>query len=159
MDETAEDLDFLRLSEKWIRIVNKIDANEKSPRDFGTGDLLHCSEIHTVMAIGKNPSANITSLSENLGISKSAISQMVKKLEKKDLVERWHDEGNRKDIRLLLTPRGKIAYLGHAQHHAKIYAGMYRRLGSLKNSEFDLISHFLSAVEETFDECDEGIAP
>ncbi|WP_048146241.1 MarR family winged helix-turn-helix transcriptional regulator [Methanoplanus limicola] len=145
--------DFLKLSDKWIRILNKIEEHEKSPRDFGTGDLLHCSEIHTVMAIGKNPGINITSLSELLGISKSAISQMVNRLEKKKLAEKYQNSDNEKAVLLRLTPQGNIAHLGHEQHHAKIYALMHRKLGEITEQEFNLIMRFLSAIEETFDEC------
>ena len=78
--------DLLKISEVWIRILNKMDVDEKVPKDFGSGDLLHCSEIHTIMAIGKNPGINVTNLSRLLGISRSAISQMMNRLKKKGLV-------------------------------------------------------------------------
>ena len=144
--------DFLKLSERWIRILNKMDASEKCPKDFGSGDLLHCSEIHTIMAIGKNPDINLTSLSRLLGISKSAISQMINRLTRKSLVEKHRDPDNDKEILLHLSPRGTIAYLGHEQHHAKIYAGMHRRLGDITDDQLALITRFLSAIEETIDE-------
>jgi len=144
--------DMLKISEVWIRILNKIDADEKCPKDFGSGDLLHCSEIHTIMAIGKNPDINITNLSRNLGISKSAISQMISKLERKNLVEKHRDPDNDKEILIRLSPRGIIAFLGHEQHHAKIFALMHQKLGDINGEQFALIIRFLSAIEETFDE-------
>ena len=148
--------DVMKISEIWIRILNKMDAHEKAPRDFGSGDLLHCSEIHTIMAIGKNRDISITNLSVLLGISKSAISQMITRLVKKDLVERHRDPANDKGILIRLSPRGTIAYLGHEQHHAKIYARMHRNLGDLTIAEFDLILRFLAAIEETIDEAGHG---
>ncbi|MDD4300444.1 MAG: MarR family transcriptional regulator [Methanomicrobium sp.] len=154
MSKKIQGIDFSKISEKWIRILNKIDSEEKTPKDFGTGDFLHRSEIHTIMAVGDNPGINVTNLSEILGISKSAISQMIKKLERKKLIERFVEEENKKEIRLVLSPKGKIAYLGHEQHHARIFAKMHSKIGSLNISEFELISGFLSAVEETFDECE-----
>ncbi|MDD3407792.1 MAG: MarR family transcriptional regulator [Methanomicrobium sp.] len=154
MSKKIQGIDFSKISEKWIRILDKIDSEEKTPKDFGTGDFLHRSEIHTIMAVGDNPGINVTNLSEILGISKSAISQMIKKLERKKLIERFVEEENKKEIRLVLSPKGKIAYLGHEQHHARIFAKMHSKIGSLNISEFELISGFLSAVEETFDECE-----
>ncbi len=148
--------DLLKISEVWIRILNKMVADEKIPKDFGSGDLLHCSEIHTIMAIGKNPKINLTSLSRLLGISRSAISQMTNRLEKKDLVEKHRDPDNDKEILLCLSPKGTIAYLGHEQHHAKIYARMHHNLGDLSDEEFALIIRFLSAMEETIDRADHG---
>jgi len=147
---------LLKISETWIRVLNKMDAHEKSPKDFGSGDMLHCSEIHTLMAIGKNPDVNLTNLSRLLGISKSAISQMVSKLAKKDLVEKHRDMENDKEVLLHLTPRGTIAYLGHEQHHAKIYARMHRNIGDLTDDQFALILRFLGAIEETIDESGHG---
>ena len=146
--------DLMKISEIWIRIFNKMDADEKVAKDFGSGDLLHCSEIHTIMAIGKNPDINLTRLSHLLGISKSAISQMAGRLTKKNLVERHRDPDNDKEILLCLSPKGMIAYLGHEQHHAKIYARMHRNLGDLSDKDAALILRFLSAMEETLDDRD-----
>lgn len=146
--------DLLKISEVWIRILNKMDADERVPKDFGSGDLLHCSEIHTIMAIGKNPGINVTNLSRLLGISRSAISQMMNRLQKKGLVEKHRDPDNDKEILLRLSPKGTIAYLGHEQHHARIYARMHRNLGDLSHEELSLILRFLSAMEETIDGVD-----
>jgi DNA-binding MarR family transcriptional regulator len=146
------DQDMRKVSEQWIRILNKMDADEKCPKDFGSGDLLHCSEIHTIMMIGKNKDINPASLSLLLGISRSAISQMISRLVQKNLVEKHRDPNNDKEILLRLSPRGTIAYLGHEQHHAKIFARMHRNLGDLTDEQFALILRFLSAMEETIDE-------
>lgn len=148
--------DLLKISEAWIRVLNKMEAHERSPKDFGSGDLLHCSEIHTVMAIGKNPDINLTNLSQLLGITKSAISQMVSRLAKKDLVEKHRDPANDKEVLIRLTPRGTIAYLGHEQHHAKIYARMQQNVGDLTEDELALILRFLAAIETTVDESGPG---
>jgi DNA-binding MarR family transcriptional regulator len=146
------DQDMRKVSEQWIRILNKMGADEKCPKDFGSGDLLHCSEIHTIMTIGKNKDINPTTLSLLLGISKSAISQMISRLVRKNLVEKHRDPDNDKEILLRLSPRGTIACLGHEQHHARIYARMHQNLGDLTDEQFALILKFLSAMEETIDE-------
>jgi len=144
--------DLLQFSAAWVRILNKMDAMEKCPRDFGSGDLLHCSEIHTVMAIGRHPAITVTELSSVLGISKSAISQMITRLEKKNLVERTRRPGNEKEVLLRLTPHGTIAYHGHEQHHAKVFARMQERLGNLTPEQIRFVAGFLAAIEETADE-------
>jgi len=148
----TERTDLQKLSEAWIRILNKINADEKTPKDFGSGDLLHCSEIHTIMAIGRHPDINITNLAHLLGISKSAISQMITKLERKNLVEKHRDPANEKEILCRLSPRGTIAFLGHEQHHARIYATLHAKLNDLSEEDLGLILRFLTAVDETFGE-------
>lgn len=149
--------DMLKISESWIRILNKMEADQKAPRDFGSGDLLHCSEIHTIMAVGTNPDINLTNLARVLGISKSAVSQMISRLARKNLVEKHRDPDNDKEILLRLSPRGIIAHLGHEQHHAKIYARMHQRMGDLSGDQLAVIIRFLSAIEATLDESDQGV--
>lgn len=151
------DSDLLILSESWIRILNKMEADQKAPRDFGSGDFLHCSEIHTIMAVGTNPDINLTNLARVLGISKSAVSQMISRLARKNLVEKHRDPDNDKEILLRLSPRGIIAHLGHEQHHAKIYARMHQRMGDLSGDQLAVIIRFLSAIEATLDESDQGV--
>lgn len=142
----------MQLSAAWIRILNKMDAMEKCPRDFGSGDLLHCSEIHTLMVIGHHPDVSVTDLASILGISRSAASQMITRLVKKNLVEKHKKEGNDKEVLLRLSPHGTIAFLGHEQHHARVFARMQERIGDLSPEEFRFISTFLAAIEETADE-------
>lgn len=149
---TVTSQDLICLSESWIRILNKMEAMEKHPRDFGSGDLLHCSEIHTIMTIGKNPDVNITVLSGLLGISKSATSQMITRLAKRGLVEKYQNYENSKDILIRLSAKGRIAFLGHEQHHAKIYARLYQKLGPMSDEEFQFLSRLFHVIEETSDE-------
>ena len=93
---------------------------ENQPRDFGTGHPLHRSEIHTVQAIGDEPGIGVTRLAEILDITKGAVSQMVAKLVRKKLVEKTYSRENARDVRLLLTPLGKIAYHGHDVFHEEM---------------------------------------
>jgi len=148
----AKDPDILQVSATWIRILNKMDAMEKCPRDFGSGDLLHCSEIHTMMVIGQRPDINITDLAASLGITKSAISQMISRLARRNLVEKRRNPDNDKEILLRLTPHGTIAFLGHEQYHARIYARMQEKLGAMTDEQYRFLAAFLGAIEETADE-------
>ena len=49
---------------------------EKTPKDFGTGDLLYGSEIHTIVAIGKNPGSNMTEIAEIMDITKGGVQKI-----------------------------------------------------------------------------------
>lgn len=144
--------DMIRLSESWIRMLNKMEVIEKCPKDFGSGDLLHCSEIHTLMVIGKTTDINLTELARILGISKSAASQMITRLLKKNLVEKTKSPENSKEIIIRLSAKGRIAFLGHEQYHAKVYARMYQKLGPLSDEQFLFLTRLLQVIEETADE-------
>ena len=144
--------DIMELSARWDRLLNKMDAIEKTPRDFGSGDLLFRSEVHTLMAIGKNPGTNITELAGRSGTTKSAVSQMVDKLCRRNLVEKYRSPDNEKEIFLRLTSRGRIAFLGHEQYHLKIHARIEQGLREMTDDEFRILKDFFRVVEETADE-------
>jgi DNA-binding MarR family transcriptional regulator len=144
--------DILELSAQWDRLLNKMDAIEKTPRDFGSGDLLFRSEVHTLMAIGENPGTNVTELAGHSGTTKSAVSQMVDKLSRKNLVEKYRSPDNEKEVFLRLTSRGRIAFLGHEQYHLKIHARIEQRLREMTDDEFRILKDFFRVVEETADE-------
>ena len=143
--------DILSLTHAWFGTFHKMDTMEKLPYDFGTGDLINRSEIHMIGAIGTHNDINVTDLAELLEVSKSAISQMIRKLSEKDLVEKYRDPENDKEVLLRLTPRGKIAYHGHEQYHARYDAQMLKNIGPLTDEEFDIIKRFIDAVDITAD--------
>jgi DNA-binding MarR family transcriptional regulator len=142
----------MQLSDAWIRIMTKMATLDGTPRDYGSGDLLHNAEIHTIMQIGRDPGQNITTLAAHEGISKSAISQMVSRLEQKGLVKRYRSPDNAKETLLKLTAVGRIAHLGHEQHHAVIFARMQEKLGDLSPEQVAGLMNFFQAIEETIEE-------
>ncbi|MFZ0004526.1 MAG: MarR family transcriptional regulator [Methanoregula sp.] len=148
----AQSSEILELFTQWDRIMHKMTAIEESPFDFGTGDLLTRSEVHTLMAIGKKPGSNVTDLARFFDITKSAVSQMVNKLLQKNLVEKYHNKDNDKEICLRLSPRGRIAFLGHEQFHLKTHARIEQRLREMTDEEFRFLQEFFRIIEETADE-------
>jgi len=107
--------------EQTMRLINKYNSLEKQLYNFGIDELLTPAEIHTIDCIGRNSGINVTNLAEKLGITKGAVSQMVNKLKKRDLVSKLKDSDNDKEVILLLTKKGKIAFNGHIKFHADIY--------------------------------------
>jgi DNA-binding MarR family transcriptional regulator len=98
-----------------IDVFNKIlhiySIIDKKPKDCGTGDLLYVSEIHTIYFIGKNPEINLTQLAEMSGVTKGAVSQIVKRLVAKRYITR-HKTRNKKEVNLSLSDKGYIVFRG-----------------------------------------------
>ncbi len=87
-------------------ILHVFTILEKKPLDYGIGIRLHLTEVQTVAAIGDHPGVNITQLSEIMGVTRGATSQIVQKLSKKDLVTRIKQRNN-KEINLGLSSSGE----------------------------------------------------
>jgi DNA-binding MarR family transcriptional regulator len=140
------------LINQFAVVLNKFTALEKSSRDFGTGDKLFPSEIHVVDAIGKQPGTNMTDLALVLGISKPAVTQIIGKVIKKNLVKRYNDKGNRKEVLLKLTKSGEIAFQGHQEFHARMDTAIIERFGRLTVREYDFLSKQFADIALYFDQ-------
>jgi len=149
--KSHRDPQISKLFEQWNRITNKILQSESAPQDFGTGDLLFSSEIHTVCAIGNNPGINITDLSAQLGVTKGAISKLAKRMEEKDLIKRYHKPGNDKEILLSLTPKGKKVHRGHRESHAKEFERLSGEIEKLTEEQVGFLFDVFGFIEEMID--------
>ena len=91
----------------FIRVVNKYNGLEKVPVKHSPGLGLYHSERHMLDRIGDNPHMNITELAPASGVTKGAISQIVKKLETKGVIRRYKKAANDKEVFIELTETGK----------------------------------------------------
>jgi len=147
------------LIDLFVVVLNKFAALERSPRDFGTGDKLFPSEIHVVEAIGKHPGINMTDLASELGVSKPAVTQMIAKIMKKDLVERYNGEGNRKRVLLRLTKSGWLAFRGHEELHKRMDVDLMSHLGQLTSREQGLLARVFEGMAAYADRAIEERTP
>lgn len=110
--------------EQYRRLVHRLtDINDryqqiqldynKELRDYGTGELYTSTEVHLVTRIEENPGITATQIAEATYRTKSAVSQMIAKLEAKDLIRREKDPANGKQYFLHVTPKGKQLSLCH----------------------------------------------
>ena len=138
-------------AETFLRIINKFKALEKIPIDHGTGDLLYASEINTLEIIGKYPAINITQLAHKRGVTKGAVSQVVGKLVKKQLVLKDKAPNNDKELSLKLTAVGEVAFQNHKKFHEKYDSPMLEKLNGLTVEQLELIIGTFEMLESTID--------
>lgn len=119
---------------------------ESTPRDFGSGDLLYKSEVHTLAVIGNNPGINHTALSIEMDVSKSAISKFVGKLLDKDLITKINEKNNKKEVIFNLTSKGKIVFEGHQSFRKLMFSGIDDLLANLKGEEKEFLIKFFKEL-------------
>jgi len=139
------------IGEQFLRILNKAQEAMRTPRDYGTGELLHSAEIHMVMLVGSNPGAGVTDLAKAGGLTKGAVSQMLEKIEHKGLITRSPDPEDSRRVAIDLTTKGKIAYYAHIQFHEDSDRELYEYVEKLKPEQLDVIEQFLSLIERGID--------
>jgi DNA-binding MarR family transcriptional regulator len=138
--------------EQTMRLINKYNVLEKELYNFGIDELLTPAEIHTIDCIGRNSGINVTNLAEKLGITKGAVSQMVNKLKKRGLVTKLKDSENDKEVVLLLSKKGKIAFDGHLQFHLDMYNDFIPLLEKIPIEGINSFQEILNKIEFYIDQ-------
>ncbi|MCT4618271.1 MAG: MarR family transcriptional regulator [Marinisporobacter sp.] len=131
----------------YIRIINKHIANQKIPKDYGIGILLHPSEIHTIAMIGLNPGINCMKLSKKMGVTRGATSQIVNRLEKKNLISKYKKEDNKKEVYLKLEELGLIAYQNQKTIGDKFYKDLYKKVEGASQNEIEFLENIFKELE------------
>jgi DNA-binding MarR family transcriptional regulator len=137
---------------KFEKVMNKYIASEKKPKYYGTKDLLYRAEVHTIDGIGKNNKINVTQLALYLGITKGAVSQMVDKLIKKDMVTKKMISDTENEVSLELTEKGALVYKGHEEYHKEFYTKISEHLGHLSDKNIESILDTINALENLLDQ-------
>ncbi len=139
------------IAELMFSVHNKFRQLGSRPRDFGTGDLLYSTEIHTIIAIGENPTSNLTELAESLGVSKSSVSKFVNKLLEKGYIVKTKALENRKEVLFDLTEKGWIAYRGHGVFAKKVFGKVYEILEKGEEGDALVVRRFLEVLNQEVD--------
>lgn len=143
---------FNRFDTLFHKVMNKMRRIEKTPRKFGTDVLLYPSEIHTLDVIGRNTGINITDLAALQGVTKGAVSQVIRKLVDKEMVIRMKDEKSDREVLLMLSGTGKVAFDAHRDFHSQIDPHL---IDIINNASEDNI-RFMESIFTSLDRfCDE----
>jgi len=106
------------IGDMFIRLANQYKMIDEIPYYFKNADIfLRMAEIHTIDAIERNENINITKLAKFQGVTKGAVSQMIKKLVKKGLVIKSTPSKTENEVVLRLTEKGKDIFDEHKRYH------------------------------------------
>jgi DNA-binding MarR family transcriptional regulator len=136
--------------DQFGRILNSFKEADKLSRDYGTGDLLYPSEVHTIEAIGNNTGCNISDLARIMGITRGAVQKLSAKLNEKGYIRRFMSSKDNKRIFLEPTDKGRTANDGHHDFHRKMYDEIFRLLNRFNKAELEKAIAVFEAIEEHF---------
>jgi DNA-binding MarR family transcriptional regulator len=136
------------IHEKFNRIVKLSEKLEKEPRTYGTDQLLTSSEIHLIEVVADNEDFSVTDLAKLMGITKGAVSQTLKKLEKKGLTFKEEDPRNISRANVRLTSKGKAAYYSHKHWHETMDGGFKLYYTDLEEEKITFLLDFMTRVED-----------
>ncbi|WP_320170231.1 MarR family transcriptional regulator [Maridesulfovibrio sp.] len=138
--------------EKYMLLLEKISNTTKAYKSFGTDVNIYRSEIHVIQLIGDRGSIHISQISRLIGVTKGTVSQIVKRLEGKGLVEKIVDKANNTRQLASLTDKGKTAYKAHVEFHSRQHAEMNSFIVSLTEEQQAVLDTFLTKAYDMIED-------
>jgi len=132
---------------QFTRIMNKFNELEKEPVDFGTGEKLYPSEIHTLQVIGDKPGITTTEISGIFGITRGAVSQVTGKLHRRGYLRKVRNIAYGKEILLTLTGKGEVVYRSHELFHRDMNEEISKFAESFSDRDIRKFRDMLAQVE------------
>lgn len=129
MGNTDGSLNLYEISDILHR-VSMITLNSYGNRDYGTGEQYTSTEVHLVSYIANHPNCTAVEIAREWGRTRSAVSQMIKKLRNNGLIIESSDDNHGKKVLLRLTPKGKMLDAAHCHIDMQYWSDM---IGELEN--------------------------
>lgn len=140
-----------KLIDQFLNILHLYSVINRKPKDYGTGDLLFFTEIHTISMVGKNREINMTRLADLMGVTRGAISQTIRKLVTKDLIVKSNIT-NKKEVNLKLSEKGMIVYKGQKSFQNEIFTFAGSLYEQADADDIELVSRLFSAISNNMQE-------
>lgn len=101
------------------------------PIDYGTGELYTPVEVHMLKYIADYPGKTVTELSYEWDRTKAAVSQMLKKMEQKELIYKKNAKDNLRKQCFYLTQKGEQLHQYHLRYDQEVFGETLQMLGEL----------------------------
>ncbi|HCP14589.1 MAG TPA: MarR family transcriptional regulator [Peptococcaceae bacterium] len=129
------------------RLLIELQRLERYPQVFGEAGPMTPSEIHTIDAIGMTEGMPMSEVASRLNVTKGAVTQIVTRLEAKDLVKRFsHPEDSRITL-IALKKLGISAYEAHLKVHQEFY-NEFRQ--EFSESEMEMLDKVILRLSDFF---------
>ncbi|AJD27733.1 winged helix DNA-binding domain protein [Clostridium botulinum] len=109
------------------------------------------SEIHCIDFIGKIENPNVTKISENMNMTRGAISKICKKLLNSKLIDKYKKPDNDKEIYFKLTKSGEELYKRHEIKHKKWEERNNNFFKNVDREEQEIVASFLKKFNNFLD--------
>lgn len=139
------------LIDQFLKILHLYAMINRKPKDYGTGDLLYLTEIHTLTMVAKNRKINMTRLAEIMGVTRGAISQTIRKLVAKNLILK-ENSTNRKEFNLSLSKKGEIVMKGQEGFQQEIFAFAEKLYEGANPADREMVRKLFLAISENMQE-------
>jgi DNA-binding MarR family transcriptional regulator len=138
------------LIDMFLKILHLYSVIGRRPKDYGTGDLLYVTELHTIAVVARNNEVNMTQLADIMGVTKGAISQTINKLVHKGLILKTNIT-NRKEVNLMLSEKGRIVVKAQESFQKEIFTFAEKLYESAKSEDRETVKRLFMAIVDNME--------
>ena len=138
------------LIDLFLKILHLYSIIGRKPKDYGTGDLLYFTELHTISVVARNKELNMTQLADIMGVTKGAISQTIRKLVHKNLILKTNIN-NRKEVNLKLSGKGRKVLKAQETFQKEIFTFAGALYDKARPEDRDTVRRLFLAIAENME--------
>ena len=144
--------EFIVFNNRFNRFILAFDQLKKNQHKSSVDKSITLNEVHLIVVIGKNQPLNLVKLSELLEVSRSAITQSVRRLIQKNLVFFDFDSNNGKNKYLRLSEKGIEIFKVHKEQQAYIEKSIFSVLNNYSEGELQTVVKLMDDIEKVWGE-------
>lgn len=137
--------------EKLIQYGNVYAFLFRKQKSFGTKETFSALQIQTLEYIleSENGDETMTEMAKRLGVSKATFSKNVKILMEKGLLEKFHCNGNKKNIYVKPTQKGRQTYEEYTKFiYELVFKDIFRIADTIAPEDREKFEELLSVFSE-----------
>ena len=144
--------EFITFNNRFNRFILVFEQLKKNQHKSGVDKSITLNEVHLIVVIGKNQPLNLVKLSELLEVSRSAITQSVRRLIQKSLVVFDFEPNNGKNKYLRLSEKGIEVFKIHKEQQAYIEKSIFSVLNNYSEVELKTVVKLMDDIEKVWGE-------
>lgn len=140
---------FCRLIDTFDEGCELVDAYNSLLHDYN-GVVLYQAESQFIHKIGEKPGITVTELAEIFGKTKSACSQLMRRMKDKGRLYQERNKENNREYNLFLTEEGQKIYKNHLEFEKKCYIRSARMLEIFSDAELEAYIRIQKQLNTSF---------
>ena len=144
--------EFIAFNNRFNRFFLAFDQLKKNQPNSGVDKSITLNEVQLIVVIGENQPLNLVKLSELLEVSRSAITQSVRRLIQKNLVVFDFDPNNGKNKYLRLSEKGIEIFKIHKEQQEYIEKSIFSVLNNYSEVELKTVVKLMDDIEKVWGE-------
>lgn len=150
--ETMNKKELHKFNNRFNSFVLAFEQLKKAQHRNSIDKSITINDVHLIDLIGRNQPVNLVSLSELLKVSRSAITQSVGRLIKKDLVVFEFAPDNEKNKYLRLSEKGIKVFNIHKEQQEHIEKAIFSVLRNYSEEDLQIVMKLMDDVEKVWRE-------